>query len=364
MKRRVWRNLLGILILGCALSGCSTSGDSPSVTGDTTLTTSGATEVTKTTEATETTAAEPDRFLSAEIPSAAVSENNLLGDPGKETIYIYLPPDYFTSDSRYPVVYYLHGFGDQPGSFLRSSRRQLDTFFASGENAPFMMVEIDGTGFSSGTFYMDSPVTGFWETYVTKEVIPYVDANYRTNGNGSARGICGFSMGGFGALNLALRHPDLFSSVYAMSPGVLSDGALPEAMNTWAGDTAFLTAYGRVFAPVTDGSSPTFGQIPTLDGSSEDNEIVAKWYAGFGNFEEKVDDYLALDQKLAGIGICYGTKDGYTWIPKGCENLAEMLKEKGITPTVFSFEGGHNRPEKTISDYIGPFFEALLSFSS
>ena len=352
------------MVLGFILSGCTTGGDAPFVAGDTSKGETETTRETETTGATETSAAEPDRFLTAEISSPAVSENNLLGDPGKETIYIYLPPDYFTSDLRYPVVYYLHGFGDQPGAFLRSSRRQLDAFFASGENAPFMMVEIDGTGFSSGTFYLDSPVTGFWETYVTEEVIPYIDANYRTNNDGAERGICGFSMGGFGALNLAFRHPDLFSSVYAMSPGVLPDGALPEAMNTWAGDTAFLTAYGRIFAPVTDGSSPTFGQIPTLDGSSEDEKIVAKWYDGFGNFEQKVDDYIALNRPLTGIGISYGTNDGYTWIPKGCENLAEILTEKGIAPTVFSFEGGHSRPEKTISDHLGPFFEETLTFSS
>ena len=73
--------------------------------------------------------------------------------------------------------------------------------------------------------YVDvSPVMGNWETYTVSEVVSYIDSNYHTISEAGARGICGFSMGGFASINLAFRHPDVYSAVYAMSPGLLAPG--------------------------------------------------------------------------------------------------------------------------------------------
>lgn len=70
------------------------------------------------------------------------------------------------------------------------------------------------------------PVTGNWEDFVINDVVNYVDQNFRTIQKVQARGIAGHSMGGFGALNIAMRHPDIFSCVYGMSPGLFDNNGL------------------------------------------------------------------------------------------------------------------------------------------
>jgi len=217
------------------------------------------------------------------------------------------------------------------------------------------MVEMSGTGSTNGSFYVNSPVSGNWEDCLIEEIIPYVDAGYRTLAQAESRGICGFSMGGFGAMNLALRHPDVFAAVYAMSPGIMKDDALPKAMDTWAGDAAFLVAYARAFAPNPE-KAKIFGDIPVLDNTDEDNLIAAKWTDGFGNWSQKLDAYLTLGIPLRAIGISYGTTDSYGWITTGSAYFVDLLRENDIEPTVFAFDGGHRIPLDAISDHLGPFF--------
>jgi len=305
--------------------------------------------------------AKPDRFFAVEIKSACIGDNNLLGDPGKEKIYVYLPPTYYECETAYPVVYYFHGFGESPGNFLNSSKSQLDSLFKDGGDE-FIMVEVAGSGYSGGSFYVNSPVTGNWDDFVIHEVVPFVDSNYRTLDKADSRGICGFSMGGFGAMNLALLHPDVFAAVYAMSPGIMKDDALPEAMGTWKGDSTFLRAYAQAFAPDISDGNEHYGKIPALSGTTEDDKITEQWYSGFGNWSLKLDAYLALDTPLAAIGISYGDSDGYTWIPAGSAYFAQLLREKGIEPTEFAFKGGHQIPQKSIQDHLGPFFRENLSW--
>ncbi len=364
MVRRLYAILVTAAILGMGLTtGCNSKIKTPDNTEATVISEqttvqstmqSTAQSETEATEPAETEQAKPDYYITEEITSRSIADNNAMGDPGTEKIFIYLPPDYYDSEDSYPVVYYLHGFGETPGSFLMSSKLRLNNLFSEGDKS-FIMVEVSGSGFTGGSFYVNSPASGNWEACLIDEVIPYVDAGYRTLARAESRGICGFSMGGFGAMNLALLHPDVFGAVYAMSPGIMKDDALPEAMDTWTGDAAFQQAYARAFAPDLEGSS-FYGDIPVLDGSEEDNAICAKWYGGFGNWSQKLDAYLSLETPLRAIGISYGTNDGYTWIPTGSAYFAGLLRENGIDPIDFVFNGGHSMPENTIKDHLGPFF--------
>jgi S-formylglutathione hydrolase FrmB len=299
-------------------------------------------------------------LITEEITSVNIADHNLMGDPGTEAIYIYLPPNYYDSKESYPVVYYLHGHGETPGSFLRGSKLDLDSFFSEGEQA-FIMVEMSGTGFTNGSFYVNSPSSGNWEDCLIEEIIPYIDAEYRTLAQAESRGICGFSMGGFGAMNLALRHPDVFAAVYSMSPGIMKDDALPEAMRSWASDKTFLAAYARAFAPNPEKAN-IFGDIPVMDNTDADNLIAAKWLDGFGNWSQKLDAYLSLQTPLRAIGISYGTEDGYPWITSGSAYFVDLLRENGIEPTVFVFDGGHRIPPNAVSDHLGPFFRENLAW--
>lgn len=282
-------------------------------------------------------------------------KNNLIKAPVKRNLYIYLPPTYFGSSKSYPVVYYLHGHGQPAGRYIRNNRGELDGAFIAGAKE-FIFVGIEG----GPSYYVNSPVSGNWEDYFLTEIIPYVDENYRTIPDVSSRGICGFSMGGFGSINLALKHPDIFCAVYSMSPGLLKSDGLPEAMETWIGDRGFLTDYARAFAPNTNAKS--LGDVPQLDGTEEDNIIVEKWMSGFGNLEEKMQAYIALNLPLKAIAFSCGTKDGYTWIPKGTQYFSDLLNENGIKNSLLTFDGGHAHPPNGITEVLVPFFNENLTY--
>lgn len=355
MKQRLFAIFIAVILITGLIAGCdrdrTPDPTQETTTANQTTVTTGAPEPTK---PAETTKAPPPRIISDRIQSAKIADNNRVGDSGAEKIYIYLPPNYYDSQESYPVVYYLHGFGETPGSFIYNSSSELDKLLSDG-GAAFIMVAMAGTGATNGSFYVNSPASGNWEDCLIEEIIPYVDAQYRTLTQASSRGICGFSMGGFGAMNLAFRNPDVFGVVYAMSPGIIKDDALPEAMKSWSGDPTFLQAYARAFAPNLEKTN-IFGDIPAMDGTDADNLITAKWYDGFGNWDKKLNAYLSLDTPLRAIGISYGNADSYTWITTGSAYFVELLRENGIEPTVFTFDGGHVIPFRVIPDHLGPFF--------
>ena len=118
------------------------------------------------------------------------------------------------------------------------------------------------------------PVTGNWEDHIVQEVIQYMDLNYRTIAKKESRAISGFSMGGFGALYLGLRHPDVYNLIYAIAPGVLNGTDFKSAFNKWKSDGGtFLNAYGATFSPDTTLNYPYAG-IPLFDETDEDNQII------------------------------------------------------------------------------------------
>ena len=68
------------------------------------------------------------------------------------------------------------------------------------------------------SWYVNSPVTGNWEDFMVRELVPYVDANFRTLANRDSRGIAGDFMGGYGAIRFGMTHPEVFGTVYALHP--------------------------------------------------------------------------------------------------------------------------------------------------
>lgn len=288
--------------------------------------------------------------------SKAIADN-LIEEKTEQKLHIYLPPTYYESDKTYPVIYFLHGFGDSAVVFLRTAQSALDPAFSKDPSKEFIMVAVNGSNSAGGSYYVNSPVTGKWEDYTVKEVVPYIDSNYRTIATAQSRGICGFSMGGFAALNLAFLHPEVYGAVYAMSPGVLAPGKIGDALDTWKYDKVFLKAYSLAFAYNT---TPPYEAIPLRDGSDTDNALLERWESGFGNWQEKLEAYLALDTPLRAIGLNYGISDSYSWIPEGTVYLSEILEEKGIEHILFSFQGGHILPPKVMTDHLLPFFQEAL----
>ncbi len=143
---------------------------------------------------------------------------------------VYLPPDYETNTSRrYPVVYWLHGYGGNQRSGM-CFVKPLDAAIRKGVAPAMIVILVNGL---SGSFYCDS-IDGKWpvDQVLTRELVPHVDKTYRTIGTRETRAVEGFSMGGYGAAHLGFKHPELFGVVSSFS-GALTDspewGPLPEA---------------------------------------------------------------------------------------------------------------------------------------
>lgn len=152
-----------------------------------------------------------------EVPFAStVLRGNPLGDPAVRRIPIYLPVEYEGSTARYPVVYFLAGFSSRGTTLLNeaawgeSMPQRLDRLIASGAIRPLIMVMPDGMTRFGGGQYINSTATGRYEDHLVDEVVPFVDATYRTMAHRDARIVMGKSSGGYGATVLAMRHPDIF----------------------------------------------------------------------------------------------------------------------------------------------------------
>jgi S-formylglutathione hydrolase FrmB len=169
----------------------------------------------------------PSRYDTLVISAPSLTQNQL-GESDQRELRVYLPPSYFTLDTHYPVIYYLPGFGDT--SMLGFSLPgDADKLMGSGAIREMIIVVANGANQLGGSFYVNSPVTGRWEDFIVNDVVTYVDTHYRSVAQASARAISGHSMGGFGALNIAMRHPDVFSAVYSLSPGLFDPNGLAES---------------------------------------------------------------------------------------------------------------------------------------
>lgn len=125
-------------------------------------------------------------------------------------IKVYTPPGYAQSKERYPVVYNLHGGGGSPERQWDRTRTTLTRAMEQKLVRPLIYVYVNGLG---NTEFVNTADGKLIERSIVAELLPFIDANYRTIAAKAGRAIDGFSMGGFGALSVALRHPELFSAV-------------------------------------------------------------------------------------------------------------------------------------------------------
>lgn len=128
---------------------------------------------------------------------------------------IVITPDTYNNKTKFPVVYLLHGHGGDYTSWTKTSNEAIE--MADKHN--LIVVCPDG---NKASWYFDSPLdsTSRYETYVAKELVHWIDNNYKTIANREGRAITGLSMGGHGALYLAFRHQDIFGACGSMSGGV------------------------------------------------------------------------------------------------------------------------------------------------
>lgn len=229
MTHKNYVSMLSLLLLGVMLAGCVAPAAAPSPTSVPPTATPqpptatpqpptatpmppAATPVPPTTTPVPAapTAAGEFQLKSDKITSQALA-GNLLNDPATRSFYVLLPPSYSTSGKRYPVVYVLHWYTGQYRSTVSAVRDPYETALSEGNVQEMIFVFPDASNKLGGSMYLSSPTIGDYETYITQELVDYVDANYRTIADRNSRGITGCSMGGDGSIHLALKYPDVFS---------------------------------------------------------------------------------------------------------------------------------------------------------
>ncbi len=145
-----------------------------------------------------------------------ILKNNPLGDKFVRDIIVYLPPDYENSDENFPIVYCLTGFTGRGKMLLNDSAfapnlaQRIDKLINDGKIKPMIAVLPDCFTHYGGSQYINSSATGNYEDYLTREIVPFVDENFRTKNDKNFRAVMGKSSGGYGALIMAMRHSDLF----------------------------------------------------------------------------------------------------------------------------------------------------------
>ncbi|HEV2916357.1 MAG TPA: alpha/beta hydrolase-fold protein [Candidatus Babeliales bacterium] len=199
---------------------------------------------------------------------------------------IYLPDGYDEPGAQFPSIYYCPGLGGNDKSFNDGNKIILDDLISNDLMVPTIVVYIDPslvTGIDpqdgrykyQGSWYVDSALNGQFETYITTQLIPFVDAHYKTIPSGAFRAIMGQSMGGFGATFLGTRHPDLFCGFGSASGTpfwtIITDLASP-------GYAAY--TLNSLILPEIPTSGPNAGKITPTNGVGTSNTFTVFSYAG------------------------------------------------------------------------------------
>jgi len=133
---------------------------------------------------------------------------------------VVLPPSYAEDKTRkFPILYFFHGLGDNEQMFIHGGAFNLvQDLWERGQIGEFLIV----TPNADATFYINSRDGKLrYEDFLAQEFLPGIEARYRVAPGRENRGVAGVSMGGYGALHLAFRHPQLFSAVSAHSPAII-----------------------------------------------------------------------------------------------------------------------------------------------
>jgi hypothetical protein len=223
-----------------------------------------------------------------------VLKRNPLADPFVRPLWVYLPPGYDEeAERRYAAVYMIQGFTGQldmwrnRSPFRRNFPELVDALFAEEKAPPCIVVWVDCWTSYGGSQFVDSPGTGMYHTYLCDEVVPWVDAHYRTLPLREHRGIAGKSSGGYGAMITPMLRPDLWGG-----------------LATHAGDALFETCY-----------LPDFRHSVRVLRDSYDGSFEKFWqdFRGRVAFTKASDEYLVNDW---GMAACYSAdEDGTVHLP-------------------------------------------------
>ncbi|NOK57768.1 MAG: esterase [Chloroflexi bacterium AL-W] len=304
-----------------------------------------------------------DRFTSDALA------DNPLGDPAIRRLPVLLPPNYDPqSPRRYPVLYGLSGYLSRGASLLNDAPWQLtlserlDRLYADGMPHVIVVLPDCFTTFG-GSQYRNSSATGRYEDYLVQELVPYIDSHYVTIAAPEGRGVFGKSSGGYGALVLGMRHPDVFGALACHSGDMAFELCytpdFPKAANginragglkTWwqvfqdktkkdGSDIGVISVVGMAACYSPDPTAPLGLQLPfDLETCELREDIWVQWHA--------LDPITMVEQHteaLRNLRLLYldcGNRDEYH-LHFGARRFIRRLQELDITHEYQEFNDGH-----------------------
>lgn len=310
--------------------------------------------------------------VSHDIDSPSIAKN-AVGIKSLRHIEIYLPSGYDTSTDRYPVLYWIPGFGGSADGV--TYKIALDKAIRNGVISPTIVVFIDVS--DEIWLFHNSPLIGNWEDFMLSELVPFIDKTYRTIPNAQARGLMGHSSGGYSALLLPVLHPNVWGSIGLNDPAAFamwypideeadiqalnSDYAsikwafigMPKALDGYDAFTPYvklLLQMGASFSP--NSNSPILADMPRSKRGEWVQEIREKWSDYDLTNPKSISKYSAILKNLSSLTII---------VPEimAIENtnsvtnlyFIERLKTAGISVTRLDMPGDHgsDRPGRLVA---------------
>ena len=298
----------------------------------------------------------PDGQIITDTIAVEALKDNKLGDPDIRNMVIYLPPSYDSSDKTYPVIYLLHGFGGNERSLVDEMGEELAVFIIDGlindgSLKEMILVMPDGRNKYGGSYYLNSELIGNYEDYVAIELVDYIDKNYRTIPDREGRAIAGASMGGYGSITLAMKHPDTYSAVVSLSPPLgfdtISEEMIPEVLmenpDGMGGPnteqyTSYIYALSAALSPNLD-NPPFFVDLPFEYPTGEMIEQVRQRWLKADPLTMLSTDGASLT-KMKGIYIDVGDED-LPGFKTGADAFHQELVAMGIEHEYDVYPGDH-----------------------
>lgn len=331
----------------------------------------------------------PSRVEQPVLESAVLCDNPL-GDPTRRPVTVYLPPGYDDApDRRYPVVYLLSSHGNTGPGLMNwrawdvTIQQQIDGLIADGSIGPLIVVLPDMWTRFGGSQFINSAGMGRYEDYLIDEIIPYVDARYRTLADRAHRGVMGRSSGGFGAITQAMHHPELFAAFacqsgdlyweYTCLPGI---SKLHQQLERFGGLDAFIRDIPIIrpksgafwdlimticFAAAFGGNprSPHGFDLPIDPQTGALDEVVwARWLAH--DPVRKIETPACADalRRMTLAFIDVGQYDEYQ-LQVGARVLHHRLLAQGIDHVYEEYPDGHRGTHYRYADSLARLCEAL-----
>jgi enterochelin esterase-like enzyme len=326
--------------------------------------------------------AKPDTVEHIKVHSAAI-EGNLSGETADRDVIVFLPPSYNSNKNRrYAVVYALHGYsiGAEQWTHEIHVPQTIEGAFAQGSKEMIVVLPDSKNGYN-GSMYSSSETTGNFEKFIWHDLVDYIDAHYRTIPNRMSRGLVGHSMGGYGATRIGMKHPEVFGSLYIMSPCCMSPrpaGTPPgmDAAKFADAEKEFEAKVAAMKSPADSASMqffqraqlasaaawspdpknpPLYLDLPMKDGVPQP-DVLAKWTANAPL--AFVDQYIGNLKEYHAIAEDVGDQDGLRF---DTQKLHEILDSYGIKNSFEMYSGTHTSAvADRFQNHVMPFFSQNL----